>query len=140
MITYRKEYAIPYGRTNSFTGSNSGDPLRRTYKKIYEATATHERQPRLIEDSATPMADYIDSFADECDIHNILLRYSCGDINILNARQGFYMDISAFPADRSKSILKANSTISNAIASAIADAPDVAPANTNSEKDDSSNG
>lgn len=140
MITYRMEYAIPYGRTSSFTGSNSGDPMRRTYKKIYETTATHERQPRLVEDSASSMADYINSFADECDIHNILLRYSCGDINVLNARQGFYMDISAFPADRSKSVSKATSTISDAIATAIADAPDVAPANTDSEKDDSSNG
>lgn len=116
MITYRKECAIPYGRENLVSsGSCCGDPVRRTYKKIYQKTATHERQPELVVSSESSMADYIDSFAEECDINNILLRYSCGDVSVLNARQGIYADVSAFPADRSKSVVKANHTVSDAL-------------------------
>ena len=43
---------------------------------------------------------YIDSFADECGVYNILKKYALtGDMSVLNQRQGFYGDISNLPVD-----------------------------------------
>ena len=43
---------------------------------------------------------YIDSFADECGVYNVLKKYAItGDASLLNARQGFYGDISELPVD-----------------------------------------
>lgn len=43
---------------------------------------------------------YIQSFADECGVYNVLKKYSqTGDMSLLNQGQGFYGDISDIPAD-----------------------------------------
>lgn len=43
---------------------------------------------------------YIDSFAKECGVYNILSKFSkTGDVSLLNQREGFYADISGLPVD-----------------------------------------
>lgn len=43
---------------------------------------------------------YIQSFADECGVYNVLKKYSkTGDASFLNVREGFYGDISDIPED-----------------------------------------
>lgn len=43
---------------------------------------------------------YIQSFAAECGVYNILKKYArTGDASLLNQRQGFYGDISGLPTD-----------------------------------------
>lgn len=43
--------------------------------------------------------EYTQSFARECDINYIMKRYAMGDTDILQQRQGVYMDVSGFPQD-----------------------------------------
>lgn len=43
---------------------------------------------------------YIDSFAGECGVYNILKKYAItGDASLLNRKEGFYGDISELPVD-----------------------------------------
>lgn len=43
---------------------------------------------------------YIDSFADECGVYNVLKKYAItGDASLLNRKEGFYADISDLPVD-----------------------------------------
>lgn len=43
---------------------------------------------------------YIDSFADDCGVYNVLKKYSLtGDASLLNQHEGFYGDISDIPTD-----------------------------------------
>lgn len=43
---------------------------------------------------------YIDSFADECGVYNVLKKYAItGDASVLNRKEGFYGDISDLPVD-----------------------------------------
>lgn len=43
---------------------------------------------------------YIDSFADEAGVYNILKKYATtGDVSLLNQKQGFYADLSGLPVD-----------------------------------------
>ena len=44
--------------------------------------------------------EYIQSFASETGVYNILKKYSkTGDISLLNSREGFYADVSSLPVD-----------------------------------------
>lgn len=54
--------------------------------KVLEKTGTHD------------IYDEIQSYAEECKIENILARAAAGDTEILNQRQGYYMDITNTPA------------------------------------------
>lgn len=43
--------------------------------------------------------DVINSYADECDLHNIVRRYESGDVNALNRAQGVFADTTQLPND-----------------------------------------
>lgn len=43
--------------------------------------------------------DYVQASKDECDIYNILARYQRGDVDVLNRRQGQYLDVVGLPTN-----------------------------------------
>lgn len=45
----------------------------------------------------TDLQDFIDSFADECDINRIIQRYAAGDVSVLQRVQGVYADYAGTP-------------------------------------------
>lgn len=54
----------------------------------------------VVEGSKEDRQAYIDSFADDCGVYNVLKKYSLtGDASLLNQREGFYGDISELPVD-----------------------------------------
>lgn len=55
---------------------------------------------KIVEASKEDREAYIQSFASETGVYNILKKYSkTGDISLLNAREGFYADVSNIPSD-----------------------------------------
>ncbi len=54
--------------------------------------------PILVENGFINIQDYIDSFADDCDLYKILDRVAAsGDMSLLNRKEGAYLDISGMP-------------------------------------------
>lgn len=43
--------------------------------------------------------DFVQASKEECDIYNILLRYQRGDIDVLNRREGQYLDVVGLPTN-----------------------------------------
>lgn len=59
---------------------------------------------------------YIDSFADSCNVANIVSRAVCGDDSLLNAVNGVYGDFTNYPstlADALNSIVRSQETFDN---------------------------
>lgn len=55
---------------------------------------------KIIETEKEDRDAYIQSFADDCGVYNVLKKYSkTGDAALLNAKQGFYGDVSELPVD-----------------------------------------
>ena len=58
------------------------------------------RDFKVVETDIEDRQAYIDSFASETGIYNIMKMYAkTGDISILNKKQGFYGDITGLPVD-----------------------------------------
>lgn len=58
------------------------------------------RDFKVVEAGKEDRQAYIDSFADDCGVYNVLKKYALtGDASLLNARDGFYGDISDLPED-----------------------------------------
>ena len=54
----------------------------------------------VVEGSKEDRQAYIDSFADDCGVYNVLKKYAVtGDISLLTRGNGFYGDISDLPVD-----------------------------------------
>lgn len=54
----------------------------------------------VVEGSKEDRQAYIDSFADECGVYNILKQFAkTGDMSLLNRSEGQYIDISGLPVD-----------------------------------------
>lgn len=54
----------------------------------------------VVEGSKEDRQAYIDSFADDCGVYNVLKKYAVtGDISLLNRVDGFYGDVSELPVD-----------------------------------------
>lgn len=73
--------------------SNVGSPIRTTYSASYD----DKGRIRLEESGTENLYDYIQSFAESCDIHVLLKRFSNGETDVLSRVQGFYADVTELP-------------------------------------------
>lgn len=72
---------------------NPGSPVKVTYAPQYDKNGVLE----LVVSGQENLYDYIQSFAESCDIHVLLARYNDGDESILSRVQGFYGDVTDMP-------------------------------------------
>lgn len=73
--------------------SDPGSPEHITYAGHYD-----DKGRVVLEESGREnIYDYIQSFADSCDIHVLLNRYQNGDVTALSQKQGFFGDFLDFP-------------------------------------------
>lgn len=55
---------------------------------------------KIIDTDLEDREAYIQSFADDCGVYNVLKKYSkTGDVSLLNVKEGFYADLSELPVD-----------------------------------------
>lgn len=90
------------------TSAACGSPVRTTFAR----RTTEYGDTFLVETGFVNVRDLIQSFAEECDINNIVNRYACGDSSILQKKQGFYADVTGYPqnlADIFKSLADSRS-------------------------------
>lgn len=57
------------------------------------------RAPTLVKVGETDLQDFIQSFADECDVNRIVERYANGDASVLQRVQAVYSDVAGVPTD-----------------------------------------
>lgn len=73
--------------------SDPGSPEHITYSGHYD-----EKGRVVLEESGREnLYDYIQSYAESCDIHVLMKRYANGDVDALSQKQGFYGDFLDFP-------------------------------------------
>lgn len=73
--------------------SDPGSPEHITYAGHYD-----DKGRVVLEESGREnIYDFIQSFAESCDIHVLMKRYQNGDVAALSQRQGFYGDFLDFP-------------------------------------------
>lgn len=77
-------------RLHAPCGSRKRDLLERIYDR---------GTPCIRKVGETDLQDFIDSFADECDINRIVQRYAAGDVSVLQRVQGVYADYAGTPSD-----------------------------------------
>lgn len=68
-------------------------------RPIYQRQCEAGKEPTLVKVGETDLQDYIQSFADECDVTRIVQRYANGDTSVLQRVQGVYCDVSGVPTD-----------------------------------------
>lgn len=86
------EFKTQYdARDRVFT--DPGSPEHITYSGHYD-----EKGRVVLEESGREnLYDYIQSYAESCDIHVLMKRYANGDVDALSQKQGFYGDFLDFP-------------------------------------------
>lgn len=73
--------------------SDPGSPEHITYAGHYD-----EKGRVVLEECGREnLYDYIQSYAESCDIHVIMKRFVNGDVDALSQKQGFYGDFLDFP-------------------------------------------
>lgn len=73
--------------------SDPGSPEHITYAGHYD-----EKGRVVLEESGREnLYDYIQSYAESCDIHVLMKHYANGDVDALSQKQGFYGDFLDFP-------------------------------------------
>lgn len=72
----------------------SGDPMKTIYEYRIE-----DGKKILVPVGKEDIQEEIESYAKSCDITNILNRFMNGEIDLLNARQGFYGDVRNMPSN-----------------------------------------
>lgn len=73
--------------------TNPGNPVKVKYGSSYDEAG----RVQLVEEGTENLYDFIQSFADSCDIHVLLKRYSNGEVDVLSKVQGMYGDFTEFP-------------------------------------------
>lgn len=68
-------------------------------RPIYQRQREEGKEAKLVQVGETDLQDYIQSFADECDVNRIVERYANGDTAVLQRLQGVYCDVSGVPTD-----------------------------------------
>lgn len=66
-------------------------------KMTYYGKVLEDGNIELIEDSLVNTDDEIDSYREESEIENIIARVNAGDVGLLNARSGEYIDCVGMP-------------------------------------------
>lgn len=80
------------------TPKKGGSMIVQNYGLSYDEKS---REMVLKETDKTDLQAYIDSFAEETGVYNILKRFAkTGDVSLINAKEGFYGDISKLPTDQ----------------------------------------
>lgn len=75
--------------------SNPGSPIKVTYGSRIDKLGNI-----IVEEKGKEnLYDYIQSFAESCDINNIIKKFESGDLNALNQRKGEFMDLTEMPTD-----------------------------------------
>lgn len=82
-------------RSRSRRPCSSGERKR----SIYQRQCENGKTPKLVKVGETDLQDYIQSFADECDVSRIVQRYANGDSSVLQRMQGVYCDVTGVPTD-----------------------------------------
>ena len=73
----------------------AGEPV----VKNYSSKLDEKGNIIVFEDGETDLYGYIQSFADSTDIHNILKRFTNGDLDVLETRKGEFIDLTNMPTD-----------------------------------------
>lgn len=68
-------------------------------RPIYQRNCTIGKEATLVKVGESDLQDYIQSFADECDVNRIVQRYANGDTTVLQRVQGMYTDVAGVPTD-----------------------------------------
>lgn len=88
MITFAKRFITP-----------AGSPFRPVYKlKFSGKTGTEE----LFKTGKEDFQEFIDSFAESCDLSVIISRVNAGEVDLLSARIGSYGDFRQVPATKAE--------------------------------------
>lgn len=74
-------------------------PTGERKRGIYQRKRETGKAPTLVKVGETDLQDYIQSFADECDVNRIVERYTNGDASVLQRVQGVYSDVAGVPTD-----------------------------------------
>lgn len=87
-----------------------GDPsvTGSRYKTEYSAKFDENGVLVLEEVGKTDLYEYIQSFAESCDINTIMARYNAGDTDVLQRVQGFYFDVADMPDNMPEILNKLN--------------------------------
>lgn len=78
------------------------------YKTEYSAKYDKDGVLVLEEVGKKDLYEYIQSFAESCDINVIMNRYAQGDTDVLQRVQGFYFDVSSVPDNMPELLNKLN--------------------------------
>ncbi len=84
--------------------ANPGNPIKTLYAGRYDANG----RVVLEEKGTENLYDYIQSFADSVDINVILARFANGETDALSKAQGFYADVTDFPANMADALNRIN--------------------------------
>lgn len=68
-------------------------------RPVYQRHCEMGKAPTLVQVGESDLQDYIQSFADECDVTRIVQRYANGDTSVLQRLQGVYTDVAGVPTD-----------------------------------------
>lgn len=76
--------------------SEEGSWLKPKYRSIVGV----DGEIQLLEDGFIDMYEKVQSYAESCDINNIVRRFMAGDLSALPDRQGLFMDATVLPTTR----------------------------------------
>ena len=68
-------------------------------RPIYQRQCEVGKEAILVKVGESDLQDYIQSFAEECDVNRIVQRYANGDTSVLQRLQGVYTDVAGVPTD-----------------------------------------
>lgn len=68
-------------------------------RPIFQRRCEIGKEATLVQVGESDLQDFIQSFADECDVSRIVQRYANGDTAVLQRVQGVYTDVSGVPTD-----------------------------------------
>ena len=88
----------------NFKPSNPGTRTVPQFRGVVQA----DGDVKLVKDGVRYLYDEIQSYAEECDINNIVRRYMNGDVSALGTVQGVYADIMDIPQNRQEALQKVN--------------------------------
>lgn len=95
---------MPWRKGRFRSPSECGDRM----KVVFTAKREDDGTLSLVETGKEDLYDYIQSFAESCDINMIMRRYENGDTDILEKVQGFYFDTSQVPDNMAELLNKLN--------------------------------
>lgn len=86
---------VPFSEPRSFKVTPPGSPEKDVYEGFYDDYGRLYLQKVGVEDTY----GLIQSFANDCDINMLYERYTKGDVDALNQRQGYFVDLTGMPSD-----------------------------------------